>query len=93
MLVPKLAALAVVCFAAIVDGEPESKEQTLAFVNVNVVPMDREVVIPDQTVMVRGGRIVSIAPAAEAKVPAFATRIDGSGKFLMPGLADMHVHT
>jgi imidazolonepropionase-like amidohydrolase len=67
-------------------------EATIAIENVNVVPMDREAVLPDQTVMVRDGKIVSVAPASEANVPAFATRIDGTGKYLMPGLADMHVH-
>jgi imidazolonepropionase-like amidohydrolase len=67
-------------------------EATVAIENVNVVPMDREAVLPDRTVMVRDGKIVSIAPASEADVPAFATRIDGTGKYLMPGLADMHVH-
>lgn len=63
-----------------------------AFVGVSVVPMDRERVIENQTVVVRGGRIVEIGPTAKTKVPAGATQIDGRGKFLMPGLADMHAH-
>ncbi|MFQ5733856.1 MAG: amidohydrolase family protein, partial [Planctomycetaceae bacterium] len=71
---------------------PQTRPEVFAIVDVNVVPMDREAVLPDQTVMVRDGKIVSITPASEANVPAFATRIDGTGKYLMPGLADMHVH-
>jgi len=63
-----------------------------AFVNVAVVPMDRERVLPDQTVIVRGGRIVAVGPAAGTAVPEGATRIDGRGKYLLPGLAEMHGH-
>jgi cytosine/adenosine deaminase-related metal-dependent hydrolase len=64
----------------------------LAFEHVAVVPMDREHVLEDYTVVVRDGRIAALGPAAEVAVPADATRIDGRGRFLMPGLADMHVH-
>src|SRR6266513_64505 len=68
------------------------QNQIIAFVNVNVVPMDSERVIADQTVLVKGGLITAIGPAQKVKVPAAALRIDGRGKYLMPGLADMHVH-
>lgn len=64
----------------------------VAFVDVNVVPMDRERVLERQTVIVRDGRIASIEPAASARVPAGALRVDGRGKYLMPGLAEMHAH-
>lgn len=60
--------------------------------NVAVIPMTSETVLSDATVVVRDGRIVSIGPTADAKVPAGARRVDGRGKFLIPGLADMHVH-
>lgn len=63
-----------------------------AFVNVSVVPMDRERVLPKQTVVVRGDRIVALGPAGRVRVPAEATRIDGRGRYLIPGLADMHAH-
>lgn len=66
--------------------------QTIAFVNVNVVPFDRERILEGQTVIVRDGRIAEIGPANKTKAPAGAQQIDGRGKFLMPGLADMHVH-
>lgn len=64
----------------------------LAILNVSVVPMDRERVLVGQTVVVAEGRIVGIGPANTVKVPVGAQRIDGAGKFLMPGLADMHGH-
>lgn len=60
--------------------------------HVTVVPMDRDGVVTDRTVVVRGDRIESVEPAARAKAPAGAVRIDGRGKYLMPGLVDMHVH-
>lgn len=66
--------------------------QTVAFVDVNVVPMDRDGVVPNQTVVVREGRITEVGPAAQVRVPAGATTVDGRGKYLMPGLAEMHGH-
>ena len=69
-----------------------AQQQAIAFVNVNVVPFDRERILAGQTVIVRDGKIAEIGPAEKTKVPAGALQIDGRGKFLMPGLADMHVH-
>jgi imidazolonepropionase-like amidohydrolase len=64
----------------------------VAFTNVNVIPMDRPGVVADQTVVVRGDRIAAIGPSDKLQVPADATRIDGRGKFLLPGMAEMHAH-
>jgi imidazolonepropionase-like amidohydrolase len=66
--------------------------QTTAFIGVNVIPMDRERVLTRQTVIVRNGLIVEIGNAAKVKVPDDAARVDGLGKYLMPGLVDMHTH-
>ncbi len=65
---------------------------TVAFTDVNVVPMDRERVLERQTVIVRNGRIAAMGPTGRTSVPAGALRIDGRGKYLMPGLAEMHAH-
>ena len=54
--------------------------------------MDKERVLLNQTVMVRNGAIVEIGDVKRIKIPAGAQRIDGTGKFLIPGLSDMHVH-
>jgi imidazolonepropionase-like amidohydrolase len=54
--------------------------------------MDRERKVPGQTVLVRGERIVEIGPVARVKVPDGGVRVDGRGKFLIPGLAEMHAH-
>ncbi|MCY3488576.1 MAG: amidohydrolase family protein, partial [Bacteroidetes bacterium] len=61
-----------------------------AFTNVMVLPMDRDQVLAAHTVVVEGDRIRSIG--AEVEVPSGANVIDGTGKFLMPGLAEMHGH-
>jgi imidazolonepropionase-like amidohydrolase len=64
-----------------------------AFVGVNVLPMDREQILRDHTVVVRQGRIVAVGPRTEVSPPEGARIIDGNGRFLMPGLAEMHGHT
>lgn len=67
-------------------------ESVTAFVDVTVIPMDRERRLPGRTVVVRGDRIVALGPTARVKVPEGAIRVQGRGKFLIPGLAEMHAH-
>ena len=67
-------------------------ERTAAFVDVNIVPMTGPGAVAGQTVVVEDGRIVSVAPAGTAAIPKDAVRINGSGKYLLPGLSDMHAH-
>lgn len=69
-----------------------SSAQTTAFVGVNVIPMDRERVIENQTVIVKSGVISKIGDSRKVKVPNDALRIDAAGKYLIPGLVDMHTH-
>ena len=67
-----------------------SPSSPLAFTGVSVIPMDREGILANQTVIVENGRITYVgAPRA---APAGATVIDGRGKFLMPGIAEFHAH-
>lgn len=63
-----------------------------AFTDVTVLPMDGERTLPGHTVVVRGERIVAVGPSSEVVVPEGATVVDGAGKYLMPGLAEMHGH-
>ena len=63
-----------------------------AFVHVAVVPMDRETVLPDQTVLVRDGRIEAVGPAGSVVLPEGATVIERQGLTLLPGLTDAHMH-
>jgi imidazolonepropionase-like amidohydrolase len=69
---------------------PTAASAVTAFVDVNVVPMDTERVLPNQTVLVEGGRITALGPTAKVTVPAGAVRIDGRDKYLIPGFAEMH---
>ncbi len=66
--------------------------EVVAFVGVNVVPMDAERVLADQTVVVRDGRIVALGARGSIVVPRGASRVDGRGRYLLPGLADLHAH-
>ena len=65
---------------------------TLAFVDVTVVPMDRAATLAHQTVLVGEGRIAAVGPVDGVPIPPTARRIDGRGRFLIPGLTDTHVH-
>jgi imidazolonepropionase-like amidohydrolase len=49
-------------------------------------------VLANHTVVVEGDRIAALGPTGQVELPAGATVIDGAGKWVMPGLADMHVH-
>ena len=74
------------------DGEAQPVPGLTVFTNVNVLPMASDAVLGDQTVVVADGVIVEAGPAADVEVPAGATVVDGSGRYLMPGLAEMHAH-
>ena len=79
----------IVVFAALAASV---SAETVAFTNVNVIPMDRERVLANQTVVVKNGLIVEIGDTKKVKLPKDALRIDGTGKYLIPGLVDMHTH-
>jgi imidazolonepropionase-like amidohydrolase len=72
--------------------ELPERDPLVAFVNVNVVPMDSERILEDQTVIVREGVIESIGSSDQVQVSNEALIVDGRGEYLMPGLVDMHVH-
>ncbi len=69
-----------------------STMDTLAIEHATVLPMYRDTVLEDHTVLVQQDRIVWVGPARDARVPRAARRVDGRGAYLIPGLADMHVH-
>ncbi len=64
------------------------------FTNVNLVPMDREVVIPNQAVVVSGSFLSYVGDAASLpeSIPESIPVINAGGGYLMPGLAEMHAH-
>ncbi|HEX6042219.1 amidohydrolase family protein [Longimicrobium sp.] len=70
----------------------QAADDVTAFTDVTVIPMDSERALPRHTVLVQGDRIVAVGPSASVAVPNGARRIDGRGKYLVPGLAEMHGH-
>jgi imidazolonepropionase-like amidohydrolase len=82
--------LAVTFLMAACASAPQT--QPIAFVNASVIPMDRERVLRDHTVVVQNGTITTVGPSAEVKIPRGARRIDAKGRYLLPAFCDMHVH-
>jgi cytosine/adenosine deaminase-related metal-dependent hydrolase len=60
--------------------------------NVMIADVESHRHVANQTVTITNGIISKIAPAEKVKIPAGATVIDGTGKFLIPGLVDAHIH-
>ena len=74
---------------------PEQKppENILAISDVTVIDATGAPAKPNMTVIITGDQITRIAKTGEVAIPKNAQVIDGKGKFLIPGLWDMHVHT
>ena len=92
-----LSAAAVMLFllvkSTIAVGQHAPLPPPLAIEHVSVIPMTVDgAVLHDQTVTLRAGRIFAIEPSAKTVILSGTRRIDGRGKFLMPSLADAHVH-
>ncbi len=69
-----------------------SHAQSYAITHVSVIPMDRERILADQTVLIQDGIISWLGPAAKATIPKESVLVDGAGKYVLPGLMDMHMH-
>lgn len=65
---------------------------TLVLRNGNVFDSERGVLVPQQTVVIRDGRIVAMGAAASINAPFGAPVIDATGKTVMPGMWEMHAH-
>ena len=81
-----------VCLLTSYSQEVIEKDREVVFKSVNIVPMDREQVIENQVVVMKNGKIQSIGNAKKVKYRKNALVIDGSGRYMMPGLAEMHAH-
>jgi imidazolonepropionase-like amidohydrolase len=74
-------------------GQPtDNTQREIVFKSVNVIPMDRERILENQTLIVRNGRITYLGAASKAKPSANALIIEASGKYIIPGLSEMHAH-
>ncbi len=84
----------ILCSAAIVAslGCQSAPDGAVAFENVTVIPMDEERILEGQTVVIAGDRIAHVGPSGQSGPPSGARVVDGTGRFLMPGFAEMHGH-
>jgi imidazolonepropionase-like amidohydrolase len=64
----------------------------LAIVHATIYTMTDSVPIRDGSVVIDGGHLVAVGPARSVTIPAGARVIDATGKFVIPGLWDMHAH-
>ncbi len=87
-----LAMVIPVCGILRFDPCPVTLPPPYAITGVSVVPMDRERVLEGYTVIVRNGAIEVLGPGDKVTVPGDVVRIDGRGKYLIPGLTEMHTH-
>ena len=88
----RLVSLIVVC-GAVPSVRAASPPPAVAIEHVTVLPMTSQAAaLNDTTVIIRDGRIASIAPSKQSPLPTALKRINASGKWLMPGLTDTHVY-
>ncbi len=67
-------------------------EDRVAIEHVTVIDVESGEALPDQTILIKAGKIVEISASNESKIEDGIERIDGTGKFVIPGLWDMHIH-
>jgi imidazolonepropionase-like amidohydrolase len=73
--------------------KPVGGQKPLAFLHINLIDATGAPAQPDMTVLISQGRIAAIGKTGRVSIPADAQRLDATGKFLIPGLWDMHTHT
>lgn len=79
--------------ALLVAGAAEAQETApVVFRDVSILTMESDTSLPAHAVIVEGEQIVWLGPSTELEVPPGATTVDGDGRFLLPGLADLHAH-
>lgn len=83
--------VALILIALVLASSP-ARAQSFAVTDVTVIDVVEGGAKPGQTVVVAGDRIATVGSAGEVVIPASATVVDGSGRFLIPGLWDMHIH-
>ena len=88
---PITRALSVVCFTLLLACEATAAGSPLLIENVTLLSPEQPQPLGNRYVLIRDGRIAEVSAKA-IPAPANARRLDGTGKFLTPGLTDAHVH-
>jgi imidazolonepropionase-like amidohydrolase len=74
------------------QGVAGRRTSVLAFVGATVIDVTGEPPVANATIVVRNGKILAVGPGDKVTVPSDAQRVDVKGKFIIPGLWDMHAH-
>ena len=74
------------------QGRGALTQGTWAITGATVITMRGDSVMRDATLLVRDGRIAVMGGRADVRVPREARVVDGRGRYVIPGLADMHAH-
>jgi imidazolonepropionase-like amidohydrolase len=83
----------ILCALPAAWSQEQREAKSLVISDVTVIDATGAPAKPNMTVIITGDRITEIAKTGEASIPKNAQVIDGKGKFVIPGLWDMHVHT
>jgi hypothetical protein len=85
--------MVVALFCFVVQGSAHAADSAIVIEHCSVFDPVAEKMLPDQTIVVRGAKIERVVPADKVgELPDDAERIDGRGRFVLPGLIDAHVH-
>lgn len=76
----------------IAQQDSTAKQKPLVFTHVTVIDVTGGPAKPDRTVLISNGHITEIGDSAKTVVPKDSQVVEAKGKFLIPGLWDMHVH-
>jgi hypothetical protein len=74
------------------NSQQATNSDPLAITHVTIIKLNGEPPQPEMTVLIRAGKISAIGKTGQSRTPVNATQFDGTAKFLIPGLWDMHVH-
>jgi len=88
----RFTAIAVTVVATCAAPNPGARPSMLAITDVTVIDATGAPARPDMTVLIEDDRIRAVGPAQAIEIPRGARVVDASGKYLIPGLWDMHVH-
>jgi len=80
------------CFTAPKQQSNVPRQDEIVFRSVHVIPMDSERILENQAVVVKDGKITAVGDVQKVKYSSTALVIDAKGKYLIPGLAEMHAH-
>lgn len=90
--ISKLLLIILIPTSIVAQTNSTAQSRPLVVTHATVIDMTGAAPKPEMTVVVQGNRIAKIGKSGEVHIPKGAQVVDGSGKFLIPGLWDMHVH-